>query len=195
MITGNEKEKGFTLVEMLVSIAIFSIISVGLINVFVAAVQSQGRILQNQNLMDQSSYVLEYMGKLIRMGNMDATGGCTGTANTNYGLNQAPNSITFLAYDSVNKQYRCRQFLLANNVIEERRSYDTTAANLEPPTGITSSQVKVDNMKFVVTGDILTSAQPKVTIMVKMEPARNTGNVPQISVETSISQRHLNIAQ
>ncbi len=195
MIKANKKEKGFTLIEMLVSILIFSIISAGLINVFIAAVQSQSRVLQNQSLMEQSSYSLEYMGKLIRMANMDTTGGCTGVVNTNYSIAQAPNSITFLAYDAVNSQYRCRQFLLSNNIIEERRSSDATVANLEPATEITSSQVKVNKLKFVVTGDVLTSAQPKVTIMVKMESARNTSNPPQISVETSVSQRHLNIVQ
>jgi prepilin-type N-terminal cleavage/methylation domain-containing protein len=187
------KNKGFTLIEMLVAVAIFSGISLLLVNIFIALVSNENRILQNQKLLDEATYSLEYMSKAITMAQMDDDAGtCTGTPDANFGI--ATNSITFLAHDTTTGTYKCRRFFLDGNAIQEEWSSDKSYGNLESETPITSTKVKVDKLTFGVTGDA-TGYQPKVTILVNLEYNSSASNNPKISVQTSISERNLNITQ
>jgi prepilin-type N-terminal cleavage/methylation domain-containing protein len=191
MINNNQKLKGFTLVETLVSLLIFGFVSVILVNIFVSVLNSQKRILQNQELMSSSSYALEYMSKIIRMAENDEDGYCTGTAGKNYALGTS--SITFLAYDIKSLSYKCTQFLLNGTAIEEKKSTDEDVDNLQPAQTITSSSVEVDDLTFGLTGDGTDTLQPKVTIMIKMESTSLASNAPSIIIQTSVSQRKLDI--
>jgi prepilin-type N-terminal cleavage/methylation domain-containing protein len=192
MMKINSNLKGFTLVETLVSLFIFGMMSVALVNIFVSGTNTQGRILKNQELMNQSSYALERMSKAIRMATVDATGDCVGTAGENYGLGS--NAIYFLSFDSKLNDYLCREFLLEDNVIKERRSADTTRASLATAQDLTATSVKVDDLTFNVTGDTVGDLyQPRVTIMVKMESNSTLLDGPYMTVQTSVSQRRLDI--
>jgi prepilin-type N-terminal cleavage/methylation domain-containing protein len=192
MIKDNQKIKGFTLIETLVSLFIFGMMSVALVNIFVSALNTQTRILQNQDLMNQSSYTLEYMGKIIRMAEKDTAGDCA-PAGESYKVDNGIKAITFLAYDSKDKVYKCTQFLLENNTIKERRSTDLTAVNLQTSQAITSSSVYVSDLAFNVAGDVLgDTLQPKTTIMVNMR-YNTVSNQPRLIIQTSVSQRKLDI--
>lgn len=193
MINKNQKIKGFTLVETLVSLLIFGFISVIMVNVFVSVLNTQKRILQNQELMSSSSYALDYVAKLIRMAENDESGNCTGTAGKNYSLTAAPNSITFLAYDTKSSSYKCTQFLLSEATIKERKSTDENISNLGIAQSITSSSIYVNSLTFALTGDGTDTLQPKVTIMIKMKSGSLLDNGPNIIIQTSVSQRKLDI--
>jgi len=193
-----KKENGYTMVETLVSIAIFSLLSVGIVNTFVSAVKTQSRILQNQTLMEQANYTLDYMSKALRMAITDETGACTGNIGYNYGVEA--NQITFLSYDKKAEEYRCRRFSFANDAINESKSTNTTFNGLQTAVPVTSSKVKVSNLSIVVTGDYIDgegvqdNKQPKVVIMIKMGPAYQTMAADlEITVQTSISQRQLDV--
>jgi prepilin-type N-terminal cleavage/methylation domain-containing protein len=193
MINNNQKIKGFTLIETLVALLIFGFVSVILVNIFVSVLNSQKRILQNQELMNQSSYALEYMSKAIRMAEKDMTGTCSGAAGENFRVGTSPVSIAFLMYDIKDDSYKCVQFLIEDNAVKERRSVDESL-----PSGtalpITSSSVSVDRFEFYVTGDILgDNIQPKITVMIKMKSLSSSTNAPVVIVQTTISQRKLDI--
>jgi len=127
------------------------------------------------------------------MAQRDNTGDCVGTAGENYGV--GTNSITFLTYDIPSSSYKCIQFLKESNAIKERISIDENVANLQTPQAITSSAVKVDDVTFNVMGDSVVgdSLQPKITVMIKMESVSSFSNPPTIIIQTSISQRELDI--
>jgi prepilin-type N-terminal cleavage/methylation domain-containing protein len=192
MIIKNQKSKGFTLVETLVSLFIFGTMSVVLVNTFVGTLNTQTRILQNQDLMNQSSYALEHMGKIIRMAERDEVGSCA-PAGEGYQVDNGVKSITFLAYDSKESVYKCVRFLLEDNAIKESRSTDETDDNLGVAQAITSSSVYVSDLAFNVTGDSLGDVlQPKITIMINMR-YNISPNPPRLIVQTTISQRKLDI--
>lgn len=194
MINNNQKRKGFTLVETLVSLFIFSIISILLINFFVSVLDIQKRILKNQELLNQSSYVLEYMAKAIRMAEKDLTGDCIGLSYAEQNYIVSGSSLIFLTYDPKDSSYKCLQFLLSSGVIEERRSPDRYSSNLGAAQSITSSSVSVDNLWFDVKGDLEgDEVQPKTTIVIKMTSLPSKINSPNIIVQTTISQRQLDI--
>ena len=193
MINNNQKIKGFTLVETLVALVIFGFVSVILVNIFVSVLNSQKRILQNQEIMNQSSYALEYMTKAIRMAEKDMAGTCSGAAGENFRVGTSPVSIAFLSYDIKDDSHKCIQFLIEDAAIKERRSTDESL-----PTGtalpITSSAVSVDRLEFLVEGDIFgDNIQPKITVMIKMKSLSSSTNAPVIIVQTTVSQRKLDI--
>ena len=78
-----EVEKGFTLVEMIIAIFIFSIVFGAASGLFVSAIKNQSRTLANQQLLDQTSYTIEYIGRAIRMAKKDIEGSCI-SAKLNY---------------------------------------------------------------------------------------------------------------
>ena len=59
--------EGFTLIEILVVIVIFSIVLGAVIGIFISAIRIQRYYLASQKLLDQTSYVTEYMSRSIRM--------------------------------------------------------------------------------------------------------------------------------
>lgn len=197
MMNINQKSKGFTLVETLVSLLIFGFVSIIMVNIFVSVLNSQRRILQNQELMNSSSYALEYMARAIRMAEKDVNGYCTGTPGKNYLPGASDASISFLAYDAKTSTYKCTQFLLEGAAVKERKSTTESIDNLQAAQPITSSSVNVSGLTFAVTGnavpDSVPPKQPKVTIMIKMSYNTTSANAPGIVVQTSISQRKLDI--
>jgi len=200
-------QKGLSLVEVLVSFTIFGIIAAALMAIFTATVNTQTVILQNQAIMNEANFAIDYMGRAIRLARVDdATGGngaCTGTLDTNYSdTSSDPNQITFLSFDPMAGggvgMYCCRRFSFSGDKIYEYKSTDTNASNFPAQgTEITSGQVKVTNLKFIAQNRSKTDyKQPIVTINIDMTPAgRQINPVPEIRVQTSLSQRNLNTTE
>ena len=61
------KNKGFTLIEVIVSMAVFLLVAGMAVSIFISIVTQQRRILSEQQLIIQLRYVLEYMSKALRM--------------------------------------------------------------------------------------------------------------------------------
>jgi len=180
-----KNNKGLTLIEMLVSIALFGIISTLLVNTFVVSIKTQERVLANQELVEQSTYALDYMATKIRMAIKDELGDCNGLP-SNYSIGE--NSLRFISYDPINNEYICREFLLENNIIKERVSMDGSRALLGNAIPITSNAFNVSNLKFATIGDDGVN-QPRVTILIKM----NKSTSAELTVQTTVSKRQLDI--
>ena len=186
-----KKNAGFNLIELLVAVSLFGLLAVALIGIFVSSLNAQASVLQNQELFSQASYAVDYMDRSIRMALRDETGDCTGSANKNYSTSSG---ITFLAFDTIAGDYRCKRFYLEDGKIKERKSTDKTAANLGTGVELTSSKVKVNSLVF---GDVVNVAQPQITISLNMvsNNTRRLDPLPSIILQTTLSQRNLNISQ
>jgi prepilin-type N-terminal cleavage/methylation domain-containing protein len=186
------ENKGLSLVELLIAVSIFGLLAVALIGIFVSAMNAQASVLQNQEIISQASYALEYMDRSIRMALRDDAGDCVGIAGKNY---SAASGITFLAFDTIAGDYRCKRFYLEDNKIKEQKSIDETAANFGTGVELTSSKVKVNSLVFSVVGDVVDTAQPQVTILIDIESNnRRLTPLPGMVLQTTISQRNLNIS-
>lgn len=180
-----KNNKGLTLIETLVSIVLFGIISTLLVNIFVVSIRTQSRVVANQELVEQSTYALDYMASKIRMAIKDEAGSCNGTP-SNYSTGE--NSIRFISYDSVNSKYVCREFILEENIIKERVSTDETSNLLGSSIPITSNAFNVSGLKFTATGDDGIN-QPRATIAITM--SRSTS--AKLTVQTTVSKRQLDL--
>ena len=186
-----KNKKGFTLVEVLVCIALFGIISVALINVFVASIKSQSRIIYSQELLEQSSYVLEYMNSKIRIAIKDVDGSWI-TIGSTYNIYGGGSSIRFISYNAEISDYVCREFFLENNLIKERSSTDTSSSNFGVASVIASPSFKVNSLKFSIFGDSIGN-QPRVTTLINMHKEEQDGVTSKITIQSTASKRQLEI--
>ncbi|MFA5013128.1 MAG: prepilin-type N-terminal cleavage/methylation domain-containing protein [Candidatus Paceibacterota bacterium] len=191
-----KSKKGMTLIEVLVSMSIFAVLSVSLVNLFTSAMNTQAAILQNQELINQTGYAMEYMHKALRMADRDVPGTCTGVANSNYGADGTKTLIKFLAFDYSAGGYRCMEFSLSAGIIKVRKSTDATDDAFGSYIDLTSSKITVSTLNFAVDGDTVNIGQPKVTIMVDaVSTSKRVNPIPRLTLQTTASQRNLNIAQ
>lgn len=183
------QNRGFTLVEILITVAIltsvFSIVS----SLFFSAVQSQRRSLALQDLLKEVSYAMEYMSRQLRMAQKsDAGVPCTGLPLKNYATTS--NSIKFRSYQDTGE---CLEFSL----IADRLKVTKEMGGLPLLEDfLTSENIIMESFNVVVIGDDEEdpNTQPKITISLK---ARAKGEKqesrPEIQIQTTVSQRNLDI--
>src|SRR3972149_1069430 len=61
-------EKGYTLIELMVSISIFSIVVAMTSSMFITSLKGQEKSYTSQNVADSARYAMEMMSREIRMG-------------------------------------------------------------------------------------------------------------------------------
>jgi len=72
-----KKQKGFTLIEMIVVMAVFLFVIGVTLGIFISIFQNQKKVLAEQQILNQISYVEEYMSKALRMAKTEEpTGTC-----------------------------------------------------------------------------------------------------------------------
>lgn len=194
------KNQGFTLIETMVSLTIFVVVSIALAQIIVISVQNQVKISLTQNLLNQSSYAVEYMSKSLRMAKKDTTGVCLGLENSEYNfqVEEGENpSITFLSYDPFDQTepYKCKKFIFATNNVRLMVSSDDSYENFQEFSGspsLFSTSVKVEDFKISVTGDGADMYQPRITLNFKVSSDDLVDENP-IKMQTTISQRRLDL--
>ncbi|MFA5742969.1 MAG: prepilin-type N-terminal cleavage/methylation domain-containing protein [Candidatus Paceibacterota bacterium] len=187
--TPSNNGKGFTLIEMLVAIGIFSVLIVVLSGIFLSSMKSQTHIIYTQYLVDNTNSALDSISRYLRMAqkDFDPAGACAGIKNNFNPFDTSSSTITFLDYKGF-----CHQFLLEDGKIKEKVSEDNTA-NFGEAQDLTSDKIKVTNLKFNVLGGANgDNLQPRITILIGAEANTNSLNpLPKINVQTTISQRNL----
>jgi prepilin-type N-terminal cleavage/methylation domain-containing protein len=177
--------RGFTLMELLVVIAIFSIAIGAISGIFVSGLSSQRRVLAEQEILNQISYAIEYMGRAIRMAKKDDISfsgqikNCLSGDKINYET-PTESELRFRNY-----QNQCQRFFLSGNQIYEQKDYDIGA----PQFPLTSPALKVNSLKFRISGQNQTdNLQPRVTIFIEVERRGR-----KFQLQTTISQRDLDV--
>ena len=180
-----EVEKGFTLVEMIIAIFIFSIVFGAASGLFVSAIKNQSRILANQQLLDQTSYTIEYIGRAIRMAKKDIEGSCI-SAKLNYATTTSgEGGIKFKNYLD-----QCQEFFrdCGGGVCKLRENKNGTVSDLTSP----NLYVESFNVGHSDSWGQDDNLQPRVTLFSEIRKA-GAGNQPKIKIQTTISQRQLDI--
>ena len=186
MIGFKYKERGLTLVEMLVAIFIFGLVVVIIASIVTNAIRVQRYNMAHRELMDQTSFVMEYMTRHIRMAKTK-TAAMAALPCLSEGDNyDDSNGIEFIHYKHMPEVEDpilvCTQFYLDGGQLKERvRDGVSTSTN-----DLTSSGLNVQ--RFDV--DLPPSNQP-IVIISSLE-IRGRENV-SIEIRTSISQRDLNL--
>lgn len=195
--------KGFTLIELIVVMAVFLIIISTAVSIFISVIQHQRRIMSEQQLSSQTSYVMEYMSKALRMAEKDTTGACLGTAGYIYLLTweDTPNSVyRGIKFINQSEDGLCQEFYLDNSdpnnpVLKEKKGSNTAVA-------LTSTNLKINSIRFGINGgdgkiggiryaSENENSQPRVTIFFDVQIKGDDLSAKKI--QTTVSQRNLNI--
>jgi len=180
------KSKGYTLIEVLVAILIFSLISGASFGIFALAMRIQKYSLASQQLLDQTSYAMEYMSRFLRMAKKDTSGTCI-TANKNYKITRGEKGIKFVNYKG-----ECLEFFW-EDTDNQLRIKSPTIGNIP----LTSDDFEVTSLKLALSGaeqPPINYLQPKVTIFLEIK-GKGTGYQPEIKIQTTVSQRDLDVEE
>jgi len=174
-------QKGFTIIELLVTLTIFSIIIGAAIGIFISALKGQRKALATQEILNQSSYTLEYIGRAIRMAKKDSTSICI-SPGSNYELTRSGKGIKFRNYQGI-----CQEFFLEGGQLKQSKGgviENLTSNNLEA----------TSFYPYLIGESEADNLQPRVVISLYI---KSKGQKPEekteLKIQTTISQRNLDV--
>lgn len=165
-------EGGFTLIETIVSLAIFGVVMVVVTAVFVSGLLIQRRAANLQSVQENASFLLETITKEIRVARLLTadTADCTGNPS---------GTLHFTDQDG-------------NDVIYAKSGTDLTKAiNNGAALAINSSSIQFTNLAFCVVGQASgDSRQPRVTMFATVKSI-STDQPAAMDIQVTTSQRVL----
>ena len=180
--------KGFTMIEMVVSVGVFFTV-IGMVSgIFASALRGQARTLAFQELLDQTGYTIEYMGRSIRMAvKSEIDSSCVPVGfNFDKTSTGGGGGIKFIDYRG-----DCIEFYLDSTTDQLKKK-----KNSDAPLDLTSTNLKV--ISFKVGPDTswseMSGEQPRVTMFLEAKgiKAKRAEYQPVIKIQTTISQRNPN---
>jgi prepilin-type N-terminal cleavage/methylation domain-containing protein len=188
---GNKKQKGFTLVEAVVVLAIFSVVVLTITSIFISTNRSQRRVLSSQRLQTDARWVMETMIREIKFG----------TPYYDYYANQAEGApidlakpVHFLAITTANNDHYIYS-LLNNKVVVKSNLFEGTQ-------DITPAGVGVDQLNFYITptsspwlwddaaNEYHQNIQPRVTIVMETtSTVADLSSSARLHLQTTVSSR------
>ena len=164
------KKHGFTLIEIMVSLAIFAIVVVVATGALLSTIDATKKAQATQTVLTNLNLALEGMTREIRTG-------------SNYG--DVNNATTFSFEDRLGAQIT---YQLNGGRIERR---ETASGSFQP---ITAPEVTIQSLKFtkVNTSLSLPSSQPRVFIVVNGVAGNIQKYKTTFEIQTTVSQRKLN---
>ena len=194
---------GFTLVEMLISVGIFSIIMIITVGALLIVVDAFQKTRMLRNAMENTSVAMESMVKRIRTGSdydcnpaTPELDNCPPTGSGGGG-----SSIAFIGPDGVFYVYRWDDSDPDNKKILVCKDSQTCRNSSGPFRSITSPEIQIRNLRFYVTGaDDVTglndpTEQSKVSITINgfAELPGKTDFDTEFDIQTTVSRRVLDI--
>lgn len=183
--------KGFTLVELLVSVALFSVIMMVAIGTLLSMVDANRKAQNLNSITSNLNFTLDSMTRTIRTGfdyycsNADAFG--AGTGGGGGAVQDCLTGGTRLAL----KDH------LGNDIVY---SYDFTdhsilrSINGGAAVSFTAPEIYVTSTLFIVTGSTPgDGVQPTVTLMIQSSAGDKTSTDTKFNVQTTVTQRILDL--
>ena len=165
--------KGFTLIEALVAIAIFIGISTTLAQIISLSIQNQVNVVGMQNTLTQASFAIDKIGKELRMAKQDEAGICVDKGKS-YKIEDS--SIAFLHLKQKEEEEEesvvCKKFELKEGKIKEYIDSDVKGVN------ITGEAIEIEALKFYMPDN---EENPRVTISIETKDG--------LLLQTTVSQR------
>lgn len=172
MRTITTRQKGFTLVEMIVAIFVFSVVMVISTGALVSIIGANRKAQSVKSVMNNVAFSLDSMTRALRVG----SGYDCGVTSCS---SEGSESLTFTDVDGREIQYRLNE---STNQIERN-------INGEGFQALTAPEVTVDKLMFYVDG-VESEGQPRVLIV--MGGRAGVGKSETVfNIQTLVSQRSL----
>ena len=191
------KKNGFTLIEIIITVSIFSVIMVVAIDSFIKVIQVNRQSIQAQDMQNNIRFLYELMSKEIKMA-QKGDGGCNSFFRNHidayggdYRLNHASrvysttidnngNSVLFLK----NYHNQCTIYYIDNNRLKIKRAGIGEAYVL--PQEITVNKFSID-----VVGDFKSIRHTPYSVIMYMNLKNIEWSPDKIGIQTAISARYI----
>jgi len=180
--------RGFTLVEMIVAVALFAIVMVVCVAALLALVNANRKAQALESVMNNLNIALDGIVRNARMGsNYDGSGACAGNTDSSpKDCTSGSTVFSFEPYGSTHKHPDGSTYMdppwvysFAKDSNGVGRIYKSENGQTAIP--ITAPEVSIDDMEFYVVGTTPgDTAQPKVLIVIK-----GTAGVPGSRAQTT----------
>jgi prepilin-type N-terminal cleavage/methylation domain-containing protein len=193
----NKKQKGYSLIELVVVLAIFMIIIGVTVDIFISIVRNQRDLLAQQELTTQTNYALGYMWLALKSAVTATDTNCLSTVGDVYELTHCPNGVveTCNGVKFINglDSNACQEFFIDDSapgpyypLVEVKNG--ATSQNL------ISDKFNIQHGRFILDGDrelhVANSGDavhPRITVLLNIQ-TNFFGNIKQKVIETTISQ-------
>ncbi len=184
-LPGSREQGAYTLIEILVAVSIFIAVLAAPTGFFVGSLNVQQKALASQKLLDNTSYVLEYISRALRMAKKDDINGinCLSGNKINYEITASGQGIKFRNYND-----ECQEFYLEGDRLKESKD------GIE--NYLTSGDLEITSLKFKISGQTQADDdQPRLTLFLNAKGAKGKKPElqPEIKIQTTISQRNLDV--
>lgn len=187
---------GFTLVEMIVAVALFAIVMLVCVGALLALVGANRKVHSLQSVMNNLNVTLDGMVRSIRMGNsFDGSGACGGNSGGPQDCTSGGTQFSFQPYGN-SPGGQPTVYRLNSSTKRLERSIGGSA--FMP---VTSPDITIDSMLFYVVGSSRGCSvtpcdlvQPKVVIVIKgTAPVLNSKAKTTFHVQVTAVQRILDL--
>lgn len=185
--------RGYTLIELMVSVAIFAIVMLAATAAYLAFVNYNRRAAQVASLLNGLSFGLDAVARDIRTGT-DYSCSVSGTTCTTTQQSSGVSTFYFTDADGCSVTYRFSAGVLSKSVVGEETpdGFDCVAkTDVGVVGGDTTPGVTIDSVKFYVRGAKNDdSLQPLATLVIRGSTLIvDTGEEIPFSIETSATSR------
>lgn len=182
--------RGFTLIEVMVSVVLFTVIILAVTNIFKMAIDAQRNAIATQNVQESLKYFFEMTGKEMRMavknnGDCDTSivpvGEVFGLGTNSYG-----DTLYFKNYAG-----ECVGYFLEkdyNDVLRFAVSRKTSGA--EKIDFISPEKIGINSLHFVLRSGGVSFFQPLVTMNMEASALGSSQFKSDMTLQTSISSRY-----
>jgi len=187
---------GFTLVEMIVAVALFSIVMLVCVGALLALVGANRKVHALQSVMNNLNVSLDGMVRSIRMGStFDGSGACSGNSG---GPKDCTSGGTQFSFEPYGNSSTDQPWVYRLNSVTHQLE---RSINGQPFVAITSSEITIDSLSFYVIGSSRGCSvtpcdltQPKVVIVLKgTAPVLNSAAKSTFHIQVTAVQRLLDL--
>lgn len=173
----NKKNKGFTLVEILVAVSLLVVIILAVNRIYFAISRNQKSISGESFVQSDLEYFTRLISNNVRLAQI-GDGALCSVASDKYFTLVGTDDITFI------KDGACLQFYLdSSSGIGRIKLYDSASATDQ---FITSSKTNVLSLKFEIEDDISTG-QPLLTVLSKASPVGEDDKTLYLQTSASVN--------
>ena len=175
MLNNNQKKGGFTLIEIIVSLGVFSVVILIILGAVFSIINLQRKTSAFRAAQENLSYAFESMAKEIRTGHK-------------YGSNYDLSNGKFVRLTFINDTNRevLYEVDASGRVTKSTNDIGQPHGN---PMPLTSSEVFVESLKFEITGAGPEGNQPMVRAMISGVVGKGTKYEASFFLQTAITQR------
>lgn len=173
----NQQKNGFSLIEVLVSVSLFIVITTSALNVFKMVIDSQRSAIATQNVEESLKYFLEVSGKEIRMAKRN-NGLCAGLAATDI-YNSVGGNLSFRNYHD-----QCVTYSLESGRFKITRGNDSGF--------VSPAKINIDELRFVLRPETngASSTQATVTMELVAHALGKDSARSEMRIQTTLTSRY-----